>query len=84
MSVLEVSHDPAWRRHFEAEAPRLAECLGEVVVRLHHIGSTAVAGLPAKPVIDVLLEVGDLEALDAVAPALVALGYEAKGEFGTT
>ncbi|MFN0179627.1 MAG: GrpB family protein [Gemmatimonadales bacterium] len=82
MSVLVVPHDPAWRRHFEAEARRLAESLGDVVVRLHHIGSTAVPGLPAKPVIDVLLEVGELEALDAVTPALEALGYEAKGEFG--
>jgi GrpB-like predicted nucleotidyltransferase (UPF0157 family) len=56
--------------------------LGDVVVAIHHIGSTAIAGLPAKPIIDVLLEVKDIERLDRDTPRLEALGYEAKGEFG--
>lgn len=82
MSVTVASHDPAWRGQFDVEAQRIAEQLGDVVVCLHHIGSTAIPGLPAKPIIDVLMEVADLESLDAATPALEALGYEAMGEYG--
>ncbi|HUF18420.1 MAG TPA: GrpB family protein [Thermoanaerobaculia bacterium] len=82
MTMIVAPHDPAWRRHFDEEARRLTEHLGKVVVHLHHIGSTAIPGLPAKPIIDVLMEVIDLTALDAATPALAALGYEAMGEYG--
>ena len=53
-----------------------------VVVALHHIGSTSIPGIFAKPIIDILLEVSDLEKLDKQSHALVALGYERLGEFG--
>ena len=82
MSVTVALHDPAWRRQFEVEARRLADRLGDVVVGLHHIGSTAIPGLPAKPIIDILMEATDLASLDEATPALEALGYEAKGEHG--
>lgn len=49
---------------------------------LHHIGSTAVPGIPAKPIVDILLEVSDLAELDRRASRMESLGYEAKGEFG--
>jgi GrpB-like predicted nucleotidyltransferase (UPF0157 family) len=49
---------------------------------LHHIGSTAVPGLAAKPIVDLLLEVTDLAALDQQTAALAALGYVNKGENG--
>lgn len=81
-TVIVAPHDPAWRRQFDEEARRLAEHLGDVVVHLHHIGSTAIPGLPAKPIIDVVMEVVDLTALDAATPILAALGYEAMGEYG--
>lgn len=77
-----VDHDPAWSARFEAEARRITEALGETTVRVHHIGSTAIPQTKAKPIIDILLEVASLEALDRKAPMLVALGYEAMGEFG--
>ncbi len=82
MSVIVVPHDPSWPRHFDVEARRIAERAGDIVVRLHHIGSTAIPGIHAKPIIDILMEVTALQALDAVTPELEALGYEAKGEFG--
>jgi GrpB-like predicted nucleotidyltransferase (UPF0157 family) len=81
-TVIVAPHDQAWQRHFDEEARRLAEHLGKIVVHVHHIGSTAIPGLPAKPVIDVLMEVLDLKALDAATPVLTALGYEAMGEYG--
>jgi GrpB-like predicted nucleotidyltransferase (UPF0157 family) len=77
-----VPPDPTWPAAYAAEAARLAAALGDVVVRLHHVGSTSVPGLAAKPIVDVLLEAADLDTLDARAPALGALGYEALGEFG--
>jgi GrpB-like predicted nucleotidyltransferase (UPF0157 family) len=81
-TVIVAPHDPSWRQQFDEEARRLAAHLGPVVVHLHHIGSTAIAGLPAKPIIDILMEVVDLTSLDATTPILVALGYEAMGEYG--
>ena len=75
-------HDPAWSTRFEAEATRIAEAVGGAAVRVHHIGSTAIPQTKAKPIIDILLEVASLEALDRKMPMLVALGYEAMGEFG--
>jgi GrpB-like predicted nucleotidyltransferase (UPF0157 family) len=77
-----VSHDPAWPAKFEAEAKRISKALGEAALRIHHIGSTAIPQARAKPVIDILLEVASLEALDRKTPKLEALGYQAKGEFG--
>lgn len=77
-----VSHDPAWSARFEIEAGRIAEAVGGAAVRIHHIGSTAIPRTKANPIIDILLEVASLGALDQEAPMLEALGYEAKGEFG--
>ena len=71
-----------WPVAFEMEASQLAPVLRELGGTLHHIGSTSVPGLAAKPIIDLLLEVPDLAALDRRSDALVALGWEAKGEFG--
>ena len=77
-----VAHDPAWPAKFEAEAERIAEAVGEAVVRIHHIGSTAISQTKAKPVIDILMEVTSLGVLDRKASMLEALGYEVMGEFG--
>ena len=77
-----VAYDSQWPARYEAEAKHICDAIGEVVVRAHHIGSTAVPGLRAKPIIDILLEVSTLHELDACSPKLEALGYEAKGEWG--
>ena len=77
-----VNHDPAWPVAFEIEAERIAQAAGDAVVRVHHIGSTAIPRTKAKPIIDILLEVASLEALDQKTPMFEALGYEAMGEFG--
>ena len=82
MQVRVVAPDPAWPGRYEDEAKRLRAALGSLDVSLHHIGSTAISGIFAKPVIDILLVVDALEHLDARVEAVRALGYEAKGEFG--
>ena len=82
MRIQVVAHDPAWRIEFEAEAKRISRALGDIVVSLHHIGSTAIPGIFAKPIIDILLEVDDIVELDDRSSAMEELGYEAMGEFG--
>ncbi len=82
MRIFVVPYDPAWDSAYERESGRIAAALGPVLVRMHHIGSTAIPGIHAKPVIDILLEVDHLPRLDAITPAIEALGYEAMGECG--
>jgi GrpB-like predicted nucleotidyltransferase (UPF0157 family) len=67
---------------FLSEAGRLRAVFGDEAVAVHHIGSTSVPGLSAKPIVDFLVEVRDIERVDAYDDALRALGYEARGEFG--
>lgn len=70
-----VDYDPDWPRLFRREADRIRALLGERVVRLEHIGSTAVPGLAAKPIVDVLLVVPDPSDEPAYVPDLEAAGY---------
>jgi GrpB-like predicted nucleotidyltransferase (UPF0157 family) len=70
-----VAYDVAWPALFRHEAARFREVLGPVALRIDHIGSTAVPGLAAKPVIDVQIAVASFEPLDAFRAPLEALGY---------
>jgi GrpB-like predicted nucleotidyltransferase (UPF0157 family) len=73
-----VPYDPQWPLRFEQERTHLRSCLPhDLIGRIEHFGSTAVPGLAAKPVIDMLIEVSDLgEARRRIAPILEAQGYE--------
>jgi GrpB-like predicted nucleotidyltransferase (UPF0157 family) len=77
-----VPYDPHWPDLFRAEANELAEILGEEMVAIHHIGSTAIPGIHAKPIIDILVEVEDIERIDAFNQQMTKRGYLPKGEFG--
>ncbi len=77
-----VPHDPAWHAAFELEAQALRAVLGTSVSALHHVGSTSVQGIYAKPIIDMMGVADDLDAVDARTAAIEALGYEAMGAFG--
>jgi GrpB-like predicted nucleotidyltransferase (UPF0157 family) len=70
-----VEYDPAWPGLYEREAARIQEALGERVVRLEHAGSTSVPTLPAKPIIDIVLEVVDSADEPSYVPDLEAAGY---------
>ena len=75
-SKIEISdYDPAWPELYEREEVRIRAALGEKVVRLEHVGSTSVPTLPAKPIIDIVLEVHDSADEPAYVPALEAAGY---------
>ena len=77
-----VDHDPSWAAAFELEAERLTTLLDGVLVSIHHIGSTSVPGLAAKPIIDVLPLVTAIDAVDERSDSFAAAGYRAWGEFG--
>ncbi len=67
--------DPGWPRRFAAERDRIAAALGASALQIEHIGSTAVPGLAAKPIVDVLLVVERADDEAAFAPQLERLGY---------
>jgi GrpB-like predicted nucleotidyltransferase (UPF0157 family) len=73
--ILIVDYDPQWPELFAREAGRIRAALGDRALRIEHTGSTSVPGLAAKPIIDILLVVGDSAAEDAYVPALEAAGY---------
>lgn len=70
-----VDHDPAWPALAGAELRRIAEALGEVAVRLEHMGSTAVPGLAAKPILDLQLSVDAMNPRERYVEPLERLGY---------
>jgi GrpB-like predicted nucleotidyltransferase (UPF0157 family) len=69
-------YDPEWPHLYEREEARIRSILGDRVVRIEHTGSTSVPGLPAKPIVDIVLEVPNSAAETTYAPALEAAGYE--------
>ena len=79
--VVLADYSPAWPQIAAAHADRL-RALGPALVAVHHIGSTAVPGLAAKPIIDLMPLVTNLEELDLKRGQVEALGYEWHGEFG--
>ncbi len=71
-----VDYDPLWPQNFAEESGHIRAALGDSVVAVEHFGSTAVPGLSAKPIIDLLVAVRSLaEARERAIPALEALGY---------
>ncbi|MEM6371970.1 MAG: GrpB family protein [Pseudomonadota bacterium] len=80
MSLL-VAHDPGWSAQATTEAQRWRTSVAGLIT-LHHIGSTAVPGLPAKPIIDLLPVFESEAAADAARGALETMGYEWMGAYG--
>jgi len=68
-------YDPGWPGLYDREEARIRSILGDRAVRLEHAGSTSVPGLPAKPIIDMVLEVPDSADEPAYVPELEAAGY---------
>lgn len=77
-----VPHDPAWAQAFVKERETVSNILGMDAVGIHHVGSTAIPGILAKPVIDILIEAASLEALDRKHAAFRKAGFVGKGEKG--
>jgi GrpB-like predicted nucleotidyltransferase (UPF0157 family) len=71
-----------WPLLYATEAKLITHILGTEMVGIHHIGSTSVPGLQAKPIIDILAEVRDIEKLDELNAGMTMAGYTPRGEYG--
>jgi len=77
-----VPYDNKWKTKFQEEATIIRGILCDELVEIHHIGSTAIPGISAKPTIDMLPVVRDIKKVDAFDPQFIEAGYEPRGEFG--
>ena len=75
-------YNPNWPHLYRQEARQIVKALPGQIILIHHIGSTAIPGIKAKPIIDCLLEMSQIEAIDAYNTVMIALGYEPRGENG--
>lgn len=73
--VVIEDYDPAWPSWFEQDRTLIETALGDVALSVEHVGSTSVPDLPAKPIVDILLQVTDSAAEESYVPALEAVGY---------
>ena len=74
-AIVLVDHDPSWPARFLDGRAKITTALGAEAIRIEHIGSTAMPGLAAKPIIDVLVTVADIEDEPRYLPALQRAGY---------
>ena len=78
--VVVVPYDPRWPTLFEEAAAQLRTTLGAAILAVHHVGSTAIPGLCAKPILDVLVSVRDFDEAKQLVGPLHGLGYEFRPE----
>jgi GrpB-like predicted nucleotidyltransferase (UPF0157 family) len=80
--VVIVPYDPAWAAAFELLRDLVAPVLGELAAGIEHVGSTAVPGLAAKPIVDIDVVIRHADDLGEVAQRLATLGYTHLGDLG--
>lgn len=80
--IIEIlPYDPTWPAQFAAEADLITHIFKKEMVAIHHVGSTSVPNMPAKPTIDIILVVSDIEQIDQHNASMEKHGYEAWGEY---
>lgn len=77
-----VPHNPDWSHQADAEAQRILAGLTFPIIGIYHIGSTSVPKIKAKPILDFVMEVENLEDVIQAVPEFEAIGYQNKGEYG--
>ena len=77
-----LTYNPKWKKKFEAEATILRDVFGDLLLDIHHIGSTSIPNMNAKPIIDILISVADIEAVESFNDKMKSHGYESRGEQG--
>lgn len=80
--VILVPHNPEWRERFRELALPVRDVMGDVARRIDHVGSTSIAGLVAKPIIDIQISVDDFEPFDRILNPLESLNYRWRSENG--
>lgn len=72
----------AWEKEYEKEEELLKEVLGDKIIEIHHIGSTSIKGLKAKPIIDILIVINSLDEIVEIEELLKPFDYENRGAQG--
>ncbi len=80
--VILREYDPAWAQLYEEWRARILDVAGDHITEIHHIGSTSVPGLLAKPVIDIMPGIAQFEDGFSIVRAMQELGFQSRGEFG--
>ena len=80
--VVVLPYDEQWKQDFLKIKAELADALGQLVIRIEHVGSTSVQGLSAKPIIDIDVVIKDYTILEEVVSALGEIGYQHRGNLG--
>jgi len=77
-----VPYNSDWPTMFKQEAEQITAIFGNEVISVQHIGSTSIPGIAAKPIIDILVEVQDIQRIDLFDAVMIKQGYLPKGDFG--
>ncbi len=80
--VAVLPYDEQWKQDFLKIKAELADALGELAIKIEHVGSTSVQGLSAKPIIDIDVVIKDYTVLEDVVSALGEIGYQHEGNLG--
>ena len=80
--VIVLPYDKAWKTDFEAIKTEIERAIGDLMIGIEHVGSTAVEGLSAKPCIDIDVIIKDYKVFDAVVQRLETIGYIHEGDLG--
>jgi GrpB-like predicted nucleotidyltransferase (UPF0157 family) len=81
-NIVVVPYDPRWPEKYQQEAERISAIFSQEMISICHIGSTAIPGMSAKPIIDIMPVVQDIDTVEAFNPAMIQLGYDPQGENG--
>lgn len=82
MEVTVTKYNENWNPMFQEESRKIKEIFADALIDIHHIGSTSVPGLKAKPIIDIMPVVRNIKVIDDFNVQMTKLGYECMGEFG--
>ena len=80
--VIVLPYDRAWEYAFQAIKAEIEEAIGDLMIGIEHVGSTSVAGMSAKPCIDIDVIIKDRSVFDTVVSKLAAIGYIHEGDLG--
>ena len=75
-------YNPTWEREFECIREYIINRLGDLAVTVHHVGSTSVVGLAAKPILDIDIEIASYDVFPQVCEKLAAAGWRHEGDYG--
>lgn len=82
MNVVVTEYSDNWEGQFSEESRKIIDIFGNELIAIHHIGSTSVRGLQAKPIIDIMPVVKDIRKVETFHERMRDIGYECMGEFG--